>query len=476
MSTVARAGEKNLKDETDYLVVGCGASAMAFTDVMLKETNATITILDRRHAPGGHWNDVYPFVKLHQPSATYGVASRALGRNRIDETGFNSGLYELASGSEITHYYHDLMQNEFLPSGRVDYHPLSDYVGDGEFVSRLSGERHKKTIRKKLVDGGVLAMEIPLTHERKFEIADGVSCIPPNDLARVAPNHEHYTVLGSGKTGIDCVVWLLANGASPESISWVLPRDPWLLNRAQFQPGESFFEASIGGLATMYENAAAATSADDLCHRMEAAGQWLRLDTDVWPTMLHGATVSEAELEQLRRVANPIRMGHVHRIEPGKMVLADGEVACDSGTLYVDCTAKGVPVGYLTDDPVFGENVISLKMVRLYQPTFGAALIGHIEASINDLAVKQQLTQTVQMTDNVDDWIRSQVTSMSNQFAWSQSKELFAWITESRLDGFAKLVRSVGEDDLEKQAVVSRLAGNAEPAAKNLYRLAMQSA
>ena len=66
MGTVARAGEKNLKDETDYLVVGCGASAMAFTDVMLKETNATITILDRRHAPGGHWNDVYPFVKLQR--------------------------------------------------------------------------------------------------------------------------------------------------------------------------------------------------------------------------------------------------------------------------------------------------------------------------------------------------------------------------------------------------------------------------
>jgi hypothetical protein len=28
---------------------------------------------------------------------------------------------------------------------------------------------------------------------------------------------------------------------------------------------------------------------------------------------------------------------------------------------------------------------------------------------------------------------------------------------------------------IEKQAVVSRLAGNAEPAVKNLYRLAMQS-
>ena len=133
-------------------------------------------------------------------------------------------------------------------------------------------------------------------------------------------------------------------------------------------------------------------------------------------------------------------------------------------------------MGYLTDDPVFSENAISLKMVRLFQPTFGAALIGHIEASVDDLSEQQKLTQTVQMTDTVDDWIRSQLTSMSNQLAWSQNKDLFAWITESRLDGFARLVRAVGEDDAEKMAIIARLAGNAEPAARNLYRLAMQDA
>ena len=39
--------------------------------------------LDRRHGPGGHWNDAYPFVRLHQPSAFYGVPSRNLGEDRI---------------------------------------------------------------------------------------------------------------------------------------------------------------------------------------------------------------------------------------------------------------------------------------------------------------------------------------------------------------------------------------------------------
>ena len=82
------AQETGMDLQTDYLVKGCGATAMAFVDVMLKETDAHVILVDRRAAPGGHWNDAYPFVRLHQPSACYGVASRALGHDRTDSTGF----------------------------------------------------------------------------------------------------------------------------------------------------------------------------------------------------------------------------------------------------------------------------------------------------------------------------------------------------------------------------------------------------
>jgi cation diffusion facilitator CzcD-associated flavoprotein CzcO len=55
--------------ETDYLVVGTGGTAMAFVDTLLTETDAEIVMVDKHHRPGGHWNDAYPFVRLHQPSA-----------------------------------------------------------------------------------------------------------------------------------------------------------------------------------------------------------------------------------------------------------------------------------------------------------------------------------------------------------------------------------------------------------------------
>ena len=62
--------------ETDYLVVGAGASGMAFADTLVAHTGAEVVLVDRRHRPGGHWLDAYPFVRLHQPSAYYGVESR----------------------------------------------------------------------------------------------------------------------------------------------------------------------------------------------------------------------------------------------------------------------------------------------------------------------------------------------------------------------------------------------------------------
>ena len=128
----------NAELETDYLVVGAGAAGMAFTDALLAHSDATVTIVDRRHAPGGHWIDAYPYVRLHQPSTFYGVSSVPLGQDAIDTAGTNAGFYELAGADEIRAYYAQVMQRHFLPSGRVRYFPNSDYLGEGRFVSRLA--------------------------------------------------------------------------------------------------------------------------------------------------------------------------------------------------------------------------------------------------------------------------------------------------------------------------------------------------
>ena len=82
----ARCGESmNVQAlETDYLVVGAGAMGMAFADEILTQNPHDQVILVDKHArPGGHWNDAYPFVSLHQPAAFFGVNFENLGPGSI---------------------------------------------------------------------------------------------------------------------------------------------------------------------------------------------------------------------------------------------------------------------------------------------------------------------------------------------------------------------------------------------------------
>ncbi|MDP9183504.1 MAG: NAD(P)-binding protein [Actinomycetota bacterium] len=78
--------------ETDYLVVGAGASGVAFVDTLLSlSDDVRVMIVDREERPGGHWLHAYPFVRLHQPSAYYGVRRVGSGRTASSQTGRTRG-------------------------------------------------------------------------------------------------------------------------------------------------------------------------------------------------------------------------------------------------------------------------------------------------------------------------------------------------------------------------------------------------
>src|SRR3954465_12504931 len=146
--------------DTDYLVIGAGASGMAFTDALICESDADVVMVDRQHRPGGHWNHAYPFVRLHQPSEFYGVNSRELGQQVKYVSGLNKGLYNLASGSEILAYYDQVMQQRFLASGRVQYFPMCNVVSDSQFESIPTGRAHSFVANKGIFDGAYCSFEI----------------------------------------------------------------------------------------------------------------------------------------------------------------------------------------------------------------------------------------------------------------------------------------------------------------------------
>lgn len=64
----------------------------------------------------------------------------------------------------------------------------------------------------------------------------------------------------------------LQNGVAPSRIRWIMPRDSWLLDRANGQPGADDFERNIGSTIGQFEAIAAATSLPDLFARLEERG------------------------------------------------------------------------------------------------------------------------------------------------------------------------------------------------------------
>jgi hypothetical protein len=460
--------------ETDYLVIGSGAAGMAFADTLQDETGAHITIVDRHGKPGGHWNDAYPFVTLHQPSAFYGVNSTALGSRRKDAIGPNKGMDELASGPEISAYYDKVMKQKLLPSGRVAYHPMCNYLGEHQFESILSGVRTQVHVRKKLVDATYHSPAVPSTHTPRFRVASGVRLVPPNALPRLglspdAPPARRFVILGAGKTAMDAAVWLLASGVDPDAISWVMPRDSWLVNRVTTQPAPEFFQQSIGGQADQMEAFAKATSTADLFARLEACGAVLRIHTDQTPSMFHLATVTPGEVELLRSIEHVIRKGRVQAIDADHLLLDHGREPMPAGALYIDCTASAVEPRAL--QPIFQGGKLVLQLVRLPQPAFSAALVAYVEAHYGEDTEKNRLCGTVPFPHTLHDYAHAMLVNMGNQFQWSQDKTLRQWIRDSRLDGFGKLMSGIDPQDTDKLATVDRLRKNAVAAMANLPKL-----
>lgn len=447
---------------TDYLVIGSGAVGMAFVDTLLDEKpDADIIMVDRFAKPGGHWNSAYPFVTLHQPSAFYGVNSRELSQGLRDENGLNKGLGDLATGAEILAYFDSVMRQKFLTSGRVRFFPLSDYQGEGVFQHSLTGAKTEVTATR-IVDCTHLDTTVPSTHTPNFSVAEDVRFMPLNDLPLVKDAPAGFTVVGGGKTGIDAILWLLENDVQAKNIRWIKSRDAWLINRKNTQPFPEFFGSTIGNQANMFEAIASATSKTDMFDRLEACGYFLRLDTTVRPTMFHGATISEPELEKLRTVKDVVRKGRVASIDVDVITFTNGRTEPTLGHVIVDCSASAIKENVIK--PVFNDNVITPQTVRSYQPVFSASMIAWVEAHVHGEANKNGLTGVVPLPDDLDAFVRMTAANMMNQALWGQNKALRNWMRETRLDGFSKLVSGVSPEDTEKVEILNRLRAAAMPA------------
>lgn len=461
--------------ETDYLVVGAGTSGMGFTDVLLSQSDVEVVIVDRQAQPGGHWLGAYPFVRLHQPSATYGVDSTPLGHDRIDESGPNAGFYERASAPEICDYYRRVLENVFLPTGRVTFLGMSDYCGpDGEahtVVSRLTGEQTQVKVRRKFVDATYSESSIPSRHKPTFAVDEGMTLIPPNDLVELQSAPAGFTVIGAGKTACDTCNWLLDSGVDPDHIEWIRARDPWLMNRAYTQPLDL-----VGSYMYLQEKwveaAAAAESGEDFAHRVADAGVFLRIDPAVEPELWRGATISELELDALRSIERVNRGARVRSIGSDRILTDQGDIAAHPQRIYVDCSAPGLSTN--PPRPIFEPGRITMQVAQIGFLSWSAGTIGAVEAMQDDEAEKNRLCPPVYFSGRTADILDVAFAGMTGLNARMAEPDINAWNDRSRLNPTRDAPNHF--DDPRVSSAFTSILTNIGAAMENLERRVQRTA
>jgi hypothetical protein len=417
--------------QTDYLVIGAGAMGMAFTDALIDHADVHVTMVDRRHAAGGHWLDAYPFVQLHQASVFYGVASTVLGTGEVQTEGPETGLQQRARQSEIVTYYDDVMRR-LVGTGRVTFLAASEHRGDGTahlVTSRVSGDTVRVDVRRRVVDATYLAPTIPVSTPPPFEVGDDATVVPVNALASLTVAPSSFVIVGSGKTATDAIVWLLRNGVPPDRVIWVRPREPWMLNRAVVQP-DPVVALTLAG--DIMQAASAASSLDELFLGLEAAGALLRIDPGVMPTMAKTPTLATWELDLLRTIERVVRLGHVTRVTAREITLERGSVPLPPGALVVHCAASGL--AYPPMVPLWGPGTIRLQTIRAGFPCFAAALAGYVEATRDDDRERNRVCPANVLPDSPASWARMQTRGTLATRAFGAEPDIAAWATACALN------------------------------------------
>ena len=407
--------------QADYLVVGAGAFGMGFTDALTQHSDARVVLVDRRHGPGGHWLEAYPFVRLHQSSCFYGVASTLLGGGALQTSGPEAGLQERASQPEITAYYAEVL-DRMVDSGRVELMPHSEFDGHRTVTSSTTGERFEVPESCRIVNAHYLAPSIPAEVPPPFAVGDGARVLPVNDLPRLEEAPSQLVVVGSGKTATDAIVWLLAHGTDPGAICWVRPRDPWMLDRARVQPDPAVF---LGLAADIIRSVASSSTVDDAFLRMEDAGAMMRIDRSVTPTMAKAPTLAQWELDELRTVEDVVRLGHVRSVGRGRLELDEGSVRIADDALVVHCAADGLKNPPVV--PIWRPSDITIQPVRAGFPSLGAALVGYVEATRDDDAEKNRVCGPSNYGNSLQQWASMNLLGTRNARAFSAEPDIKEW-------------------------------------------------
>jgi hypothetical protein len=158
-------------------------------------------------------------------------------------------------------------------------------------------------------------------------------------------------------------------------------------------------------------------------------------------------------------------------VEPGRVVLERGAVSTAPDAVVVHCAASGLQYPPLV--PVWGHEAITLQPIRSGFPCFGAALVGYVEATVDDDAEKNRLCPPSPLPDTPRGWARMQVLGARAATSFTSDPGIKAWADRVPLNP-ARIPPDLEESD-ELTSAVQRFRKHAGPGIARMAELAGMS-
>jgi hypothetical protein len=221
-------------------------------------------------------------------------------------------------------------------------------------------------------------------------------------------------------------------GVEATSISWVRPRETWLVNRASTQPGAKFAINSIGWQLEQMRIGATASSGDEIFLHLEKHGHMFRLDQSSLPSKFHYPTISQGEVDLLRQIEHVIKIGRIGLIKPGVLHGVDGDAEVPVDSLYIDCTATAAKRAAVS--PIWEGDRITPAILQVPLVSLSASIAGFIEATFDTNEEKNALAMPIQMTDTPGDYPQAMLGNVMNRMLWSKNSAIMNFLNSARLD------------------------------------------
>ena len=422
--------------------MGAGARGLAFIETLIQDRTLKVALIDRNKRAGGVWNQTYDFASVQPRTDVFGINAFTLSDLFSAEMATSSPLPHDANREKVLGHFEAILNQRLLPSGQVLFFPEHVSTGGGRIYCSKTSELKQLRVRRKIVDATNPKKPPQRQDFRCFSSEPGVDVITPHDLSARCANGNRpalqYCIIGGGRTAMDVALQLIRYGVEPKRLSWVKPRDAWLMNgkTQELNPTSThqILQLQLKAFAALEH----ALTAEDVCETLEANGFITRVSETHAPSMFHESIASQDEIKRLGKIHHVIRKGHVHGISALGMILDGGAEPMPAETLYVDCSSGSAR--RRAGVPVFSGNHIRLQNIRMCQPCLSAAMIASIERLNLSEQTKNAICPPLLTPDSTADLLAQLHGTVKNCHAWITNKHLRSKLQARRIDslgGFA---------------------------------------